>query len=255
MKTAWHEIWGSARGPVRRLAPQTRIACGACAFAACLIAPASTPPGAAAAILCALVWAALCRPPRKVACGAFALGLAVFLPYFIFAPVARLEDPSRGWLGALSAPWGVFLRGMTGMQASIATVTALSASELRQGLVRLPVPGVVVAILLSIIQQAHTLLYETRGIGHAIAVRGGGAGLGSGLRILASLPRVWLPRIIHRAERVAAAMEVRGYCLRDAKALGTVSASPIDGIALALSLLTLAGVIALRLWGGLRCRT
>ncbi len=249
MKTAWHDIWGSARGPVRRLAPQTRIVCGVCAFTACLVAPASTVPGTGAIIVCGVLWVALCRPRLKIVGAAFAFGLVVLLPYFLLAPIIRYQEPSRGWSDALAGPWAVVLHGIATMQVTIATVTTLTASDLRRGLIRLPVPRIMTAVLLQIVQQTYTILYETRRIAAAIAVRGGSVGFRTGLRVVMSLPSVWLPRIIERAERVAAAMEVRGYCRRDLRAMGSVAASRIDAVAVGLSILGLAGVIALRLWG------
>jgi cobalt/nickel transport system ATP-binding protein len=108
--------------------------------------------------------------------------------------------------------WSVFMRGMSSLLVSVATITTLSAGDLREGLMRLPVPGVVSAILLQIVHQTATLAYETRRVASAMAVRGASSGGLTMWRLLSSLPRVWLPRIVRRADRVACAMELRGYC-------------------------------------------
>ena len=218
-------------------------------FSACMVAPATTMLGVGTVVFSAVIWAGLCRPPFKVVRVSLSLGLVLFLPYFVLVPLIRAHSPSSGWLDALAAPWAVFLRGIVGMQVTISTATTLSASDLRRGMIGLPIPDVITAVLLQIVHQTHTLLSETRRISGAIAVRGGSAGLRTGLRLIVSLPRLWLPRIIHRAERVAAAMEMRGYCQHDLRAMGVVSGSCIDAIAVGFSVVALAGAIALRLWG------
>jgi len=249
VRNAWHDLWGSARGPVIRLAPQTRIVCGACVFATCMVAPVATWPGIAAVTSAVVLWEVLVRPPARVVRSTLLFGLALFLPYFLLAPLIRSEASADDWTRALLVPWVVFFRGMTAMQASVSTTTTLSASELRQGLSRLPVPGAVSAVLIQIVHQTACLLYETRRIAAAVAVRGGTAGHRTAIAVLASLPRVWLPRVIDRAERVGLAMELRGYCRREPAATGSVPAAAGDGLATGGALLVLAGAVALRLWG------
>jgi len=124
-----------------------------------------------------------------------------------------------------------------------ATVTTLSASDLRRGLLGLPVPAMVTAILLQIVQQTATLLDESRRVAMAIAVRGASTGGLTAIRLIGSLPRVWLPRVMERAERVAAAMELRGFCSGD---LPTFVLRPIR-MADAATLVLVLGVIGLAL--------
>jgi energy-coupling factor transporter transmembrane protein EcfT len=258
MRRAWQEIWGSARGPARRLAPRTRILCGAGVFTTCLVAPATTWPGVAVITASVALWVALVRPPARVVRAALLLGLVLFLPYFLIVPLALVRsDAGGGWLAALCVAWTVFWRGMTAMQASITTATALSASALRQGLGRLPIPRVLSEVLVQIVHQAAGLVRETDGIASAVAVRGGTTGYRTAIRVLCSIPRVWLPRVVERAERVGAAMELRGYCEREpperkqpGRAEAPAASSPADGLALTAALLLLAGAIALRVWGG-----
>jgi energy-coupling factor transporter transmembrane protein EcfT len=247
MRTSWHDIWGSARGPARALAPQTRIVCGASAFAACMVAPAKSYTGVAAVALVVATWAALVRPPFRVVRSALLLGLVLFLPYFLLVPLIHDGD---GWAGALEVPWTVFFRGVTAMQATVCTAAALSGSALRQGLSRLPVPRVFSTVLVQIVHQTAGLVYETRRVIAAISVRGGTTGLRTAVRVLASLPRVWLPRVVERAERVGAAMELRGYCERDLAEMGVVSSSAADHLAMGLGVAVVAGAVALRIWGG-----
>jgi len=250
MRTSWHDIWGSARGPVMGLAPQTRLLSGATIFAACMVAPAATLQGPLIVIGATVMWLIACRPPLKVVRGALVLGLVLFLPYFLLLPIIPV-DPSPGigrWWHAVAVPWGVLLRGLSGMLVSIGTVASLSASDLREGLLRLPVPRVVSAILLQIVHQAATLFYETRRVASAVAVRGASNARVTGWRVLSSLPRVWLPRIIVRAERVAAAMELRGYCDGDLRSFRQHRMGLADGAALVLAI----GVLGLSVMARIR---
>lgn len=250
MRTAWHDIWGGAHGRVLRLTPRVRIACGGCVFAACLAAPAATPAGSLFITAATGLWLLAVRPPARVAAGALLFGLVLFLPYFLLAPVIRMESAAGGWREAMIPPWTVFIRGIAAMQVTIATLSALTASDLRRGLLGLPVPGVLSAVLVQIVHQAAVLFYETRRIASAIAVRGGTSGVGTAARVLVSLPRVWLPRMLDRVERVAAAMEMRGYAEFDLRTMDGDKGCAADLPALAAAVLILAASVAMRLLGG-----
>jgi energy-coupling factor transporter transmembrane protein EcfT len=250
MRTEWHDIWGGARGRVQLLSPRARIVCGACVFAACLAAPAASPAGVAFILAAVVIWGAFVRPPAEVVRGALIFGLILFLPYFLLAPVIRMEGAGVGWREALLPPWKVFIRGLAGMQVSIATVSSLTASDLRSGLLSLPVPGVVSAVLIQIVHQTAVLFYETRRIASAIAVRGGTSGPGTAVRVMGSLPRVWLPRILDRVERVAAAMEMRGYAGFDLGTMDEDEEHTHDLYALVTAFTLLVSAFALRFLGG-----
>lgn len=252
MRAFWHELWGSGRGPVSRLAPQSRIAGGAIFFAACLAAPAGRGEGIALIAAIAAGWAAGCGMPRKALRSFALLGLAAFLPYFLLAPFllpphTAAAGPERLAAG-LAAPWDAFLHGLAGLFVAAATMTALSISDLRRGLLALPLPRVISAVLIQIVQQTGTLLAETGRIASAVALRGGSGRASAGWRVAASLPRVWMPRIIGRAERVAAAMELRGYAEADLRVLGRGKLRPVDAAAPAAAIVTLVLAAGLR-WG------
>jgi energy-coupling factor transporter transmembrane protein EcfT len=250
MKTSWHDIWGSANGPATALAPQTRIICGASAFAVCMVSPVTNWQGVAAITGVLVLWEALVRPPARVIRSTLLLGLVLFLPYFLLTPLIHKELAEGDWSRALLVSWSVFFRGMTSMQASVSTATALSASDLRQGCSRLPIPRVFRAVLIQIVQQIANLVYETQRVASAIAVRGGTTGYRAGIKVVTSLPRVWLPRVIERAERVGAAMELRGYCERDIEQLGVIANDKMDYLANTLAVITLAAAALLRFGGG-----
>lgn len=238
MRTPWHDMWGCGRGPAVRLAPQSRILAGAILFAACMTAPAGTVPGIILVAATTLGWIAACGMPRRAARSFVFLGLAMFLPFFLLVPLLVK--------GRFAAPWDVFLHGMSGMLVTAATVTALSASDLRRGLLALPVPRVISAVLIQIVHQTAELLAETGRVAAAVAVRGGSGGGKAALRVLASLPRVWLPRIIDRADRVAAAMELRGYAETDLRVLGRAALEAADVAVIIVNLGVLALAAALR---------
>lgn len=238
MRTPWHDMWGCGRGPAGRLAPQSRILAGAILFAACMAAPAGTVPGIILVAATTLGWIAACGMPRRAARSFAFLGLAMFLPFFLLVPLLVK--------GRFAAPWDVFLHGMSGMLVTAATVTALSASDLRRGLLALPVPRVISAVLIQIVHQTAELLAETGRVAAAVAVRAGSGGGKAALRVLASLPRVWLPRIIDRADRVAAAMELRGYAETDLRVLGQAALEAADVAVIIVNLGVLALAAALR---------
>lgn len=250
MKSSWHEIWGSAHGPAKRLSPQARIIGGASVFATCMIAPANRWEGVVTILVTVLAWAILVRPPARVIRSTLLLGLCLFLPYFLLVPLIHDPASAPSWSQALTGPWTVLFRGMTAMQASVHTATSLSASALHQGLSRLPVPKIFSSVLIQIVHQTANLIYETRQITSAIAVRGGTTGYRAGLCVLTSLPRVWLPRVVDRAERVGAAMELRGYCEYRPMSSQNLTSSRRDGLAIALALAVVAGATALRIWSG-----
>jgi energy-coupling factor transporter transmembrane protein EcfT len=217
-----------------------------------MTAPARTVPGAAFIAAVALTWILVCGVPRRAAKSLISLGLAMFLPYFFLAPLlvggrAAIAEASA-WARAFAAPWDVFLHGLAGMVVATATAATLSASDLREGLVSLPVPRVFAAVLIQIVHQASELQFETRRVAAALAVRGATSGGRTALRVLTSLPRIWLPRIIGRADRVAAAMELRGYAETDFRIFGrtAIGAADVASILAVLGALVLAAALRFR---------
>ncbi len=251
MRAAWQTLWGCARGPVSTLAPQTRLLAGILVFAVCMVSPVTSALGAITVAAGTLAWLGACRPPRKVARAGALFGLALFLPYFLLAPLIR-SDPAHGghgWARSLEVPWSLFSRGLSGMLVSLGAVTNLNLSDLREGLLRLPVPRVITAVLLQILHQTATLVDETAQVSAAMAVRGASGGRRTAWRVLSSLPQVWLPRVMLRAENVAAAMELRGFSEAELRPFGRVPLRARDGLALLFAAGLLALAAALR-WGG-----
>ena len=213
MRKSWHGLWGCARGPATRLTPQTRILTGLLLFAVCMSAPVTGLAGLACITGGTAAWLLLCRSPLGTIGRAVLLGLSFLLPAFLLTPLIRNAPVGAGWNWerSVAVPWSMLIRGLSGMLVTLGAVTALSASDLREGMMHLPIPRHISAILLQIIHQAGTLVDETRQVASAMAIRGASGAGRAAWRVLASLPQVWIPRVVVRAEEVAAAMEIRGY--------------------------------------------
>ncbi len=246
MRVALHELWGCGRGPVSQLAPQVRIVVGAAAFGACMLAPIPSRAGFALLVATVVLWLAGGRVPLRIIGSTVLLGCVVLAPYLLLTPLIGNHGGVQDWTTGLRVPIGIFVHGLAGMLISVGTVTSLSASDLREGLLRLPVPPMVAAIVLQIVHQTAALGYETRRIASAMSVRGASGAGTAGFRVLASLPQVWLPRVLIRAERVGAAMELRGYCEQDLPSFGVATIGGRDLLALLLALTALALSVSLR---------
>ncbi len=256
MRALWHDSWGSGRGPAIRLAPEARIAVGAALFAASLAAPAGAGRGIALIAFVATGWTAACGMPMRAVKSFALLGAAMFLPYFLLVPLlASAGTPGSfgqgSFLSALAAPWDVVLHGFAGLFVTAATVTSLSASDFRRGVLGLPLPRLVTGVVVQIVHQTGSLLAETGRVAAAVAVRAGSGGAGTVFRMLGSLPRVWLPRVIDRADRVAAAMELRGYAETDLRVMGRSPIGAADVVAIGAALGPLVLAAGLR-WGWFR---
>jgi energy-coupling factor transporter transmembrane protein EcfT len=253
-RTIRFDLWGCGRGPAARLAPQARILVGFALFTACLTAPAGTAPGIALSAATAAGWVVVCGLPGRAAKSFLLLGLAMFLPYFLLAPLLLHRPwPPASWAAAaraLAGPWDVFWHGLAGLLVAAATLSTLSQTDLGRGLAALPVPRVMSSVIVQVVRQTSELAAETGRVAGALAVRGGSGGARTAWRMLTSLPRVWLPRIIGRADRVAAAMELRGYAEADLRVLGRarIGAADVAALVAATALWCLAA--ALR-WGAI----
>jgi hypothetical protein len=231
MRLSWFDIWGSATGPVKRLAPQARILAGAGMFAACLVPRPSTVVGSLLLVGTVIVWLLLCRPPARLLGTASIFSFALFSPVFLIAPLAPA--------------WTVLARGVATMLVSVATIVTLGITDLDDGLASLPVPRPVTALVTQIVHQTGMLIGETRRIVQTMAVRGGVGNSRAGLGLLGALPRVWLPRIVLRADRVAAVMELRGFGPETA-AVRRIPMSKGDIFSVLLAALWLGLTLALR---------
>lgn len=145
-------------------------------------------------------------------------GCSLFLPVFLLSPwleggdvVIELTSSIAVSSEGLIIPARIVLRGLACLLIGVGLAAATDLSSLAVGLARVPLlPNIVVVMTVQTLRWSAVLLEESRGITRAIILRGGGGWRG-GVQLVRSLPLVWLPRVIARAERVTAAMEVRGY--------------------------------------------
>lgn len=254
MRTPWPELWGCARGPITRLTPLARLIASGATFAACMVAPTSSAGGVLLIALATTGWLLACRPPLALVRGAVTLTLLLWLPVALVLPLlppgtARLagHDPLDLGLGL----GRMLLRGLGALLIATGAVASLPPSRLREALLSLPLPRLVVAILLQIVQHTGALLAETQRVRAALAVRGALGGARRGWRLLRSLPQVWLPRVVVRADRIADAMELRSYgSTAPQPAQSTpLAARDVAALILALGLLVVATALRVRAWG------
>lgn len=204
---------GSSHGMICRLEPHVRMIFALILAICCILVPACSVKGVSAILLSVGLWIILCRPLMKFLKLWIATGVLLYLPYFLLLPLIDTGDPmsADGAITAISVPSLIFLRGMSCLLLSLSTVSTLRPDELREGIIVLPLPRLAVIILVQIMHQADNLMSETMQIASAITVRGAVSGFGALWRLACALPTVWLPRIMDRSERVAIAMEIRGY--------------------------------------------
>jgi energy-coupling factor transporter transmembrane protein EcfT len=209
MKFSFNHIFGAATGPAIQFAPQARLAAGLLIFPVCIIAKVDTPAGIAISLITLTTWILFCRPPARLVLKIATFGLAMFLPFFLLTPF--LPNSGNTYGRSMLIPWRIFFRGMMTLMTAVVTLSTLRFSELRTGLHRLPIPNIVAHIVLQIIHQTLFMYQESVSIANALKLRGATSGLRIGIQMILMLPQVWLPRVIHRAERIAMAMDIRGY--------------------------------------------
>ena len=251
MNRSSFQVWGESRGAVLRLSPFARVLSGATLFISCMVFDVTRIPGLAAALLAVFLWIWTCRPPSSLVRSLFFFGVVMFVPYLFLVPYLYFSSsPQAGsWSLAARAPLSLFLKGMFGLLISVTTASSVSVSDLRQALKQMHVPEFVSMILLQIIQQTSSLLIETRRVSEALALRTASSGIVTAARVLSSLPKVWLPRIINRAERVADVMDLRGFCDTSILEDEAASVSRLDIAALVFSLFYLSIAIFTRCKG------
>jgi len=228
---------------VMHLAPEARLVVACALLFASLASPVATGAGSALSGAICGAWILSCRPPWRVLRSALLLGMTLFLPFFLLTPWLEAGASS---LGRATVPWTILVRGSSCLVVSLTAASTLAASDLREALLRLPAPAMVTMIMTQIVHQVPLLIDETRRIAAAMVVR---AATGRGVpswRVARALPLVWLPRVLERSERVAAAMTLRGYCESSGDLRQSRRLDPRDCAAVALAILVLASAVVLR---------
>ncbi|OGV68607.1 MAG: hypothetical protein A2283_12630 [Lentisphaerae bacterium RIFOXYA12_FULL_48_11] len=239
------DFWGSGNVRMRRLAPSTRIACGAVIFASCLISPMHKPLDVFFIGGAIIGWVLLCGVPWKSIAGLSLYASLLFLPLFLLIPwMVTHPSTNNHWFAAARVPLGIGIRGTACIFICASTIAILDLAEFDMGLRNLPIPRAITMLISQIVHQTAMLTNESRRISFAVKVRGLPSGYMARLRILPALPTIWLLRIMNRAERIAAAMELRGFEITPQASCE--SSSCRDVFAIATAILLLGTVIAIR---------
>jgi energy-coupling factor transporter transmembrane protein EcfT len=205
---------GSGRGPLTRVDPAVRLLFGAGMLAACVAAPGGSVAGSALVTAAALGTGAATGLPGRRAARILGLGLLFYVPFLLVLMLPALLGGRAGAGGMASAATtmgAITLKGLASLLVTLSVASTLRPDQLHEALSRLPLPAGVRLLLIQIGHQTGLLFEETLRLRQVLAVRGAGSGLASSLRLVGGLPAVWLARVAHRADRVAAAMELRGY--------------------------------------------
>jgi energy-coupling factor transporter transmembrane protein EcfT len=248
-------LLGSGAGPLSAARPSVRLACGALAVGAIVLSPGALGPGALFTATVALAVVLAAGPSQGVVLRALQFGALLYLPLVLVLLIPLLWE-AAGSAGVLRASristmlvlaLTIALKGGATLLAALSTLTTIRRAELHMAVAGLPLPRTVRLLLLQIAHQTGTLFGETVQIRRAIAVRAPARrGTGASLQLLLALPGAWLERVAGRAERVAMALELRGYHLHGGKPLPAQPARRCaDAVAVAGGLAALAGALAL----------
>lgn len=210
--TSFTEAWGGGSGRVQALVPSARLVCGACALASCAVVPLNKSFGVAL-FLCVLVaWTIFCGLPLQRLAGLLRFSVFLFMPLFLLVPFSWVQRGGDVFSKVLCVTLVIGLRGTACIVVCAATMSSVELAEFGQGLAGLRLPRVVTALVVQIAHQTALLADEVQRLVSALRVRGvASASMVARLRCLFALPVIWLLRMLQRAERVSAAMEMRGF--------------------------------------------
>ena len=196
------------------VAPHAKLLAAFLLALACLIAPATSPGFLLIVIVTAMHIAAsgISRTQIRPLASMYLLGYIPFVGVILLARQFLPEisdDGSR--TDVTTFVWNVLLRGGAIMGIAASSVAAMTPSEFEEGLHRLVHVQLLTLLIMQILQQTGVLLAETRRASDAIALRSSSGGKYGMLLLARNIPNIWLPRMLHKAERVASAMEVRQF--------------------------------------------
>jgi cobalt/nickel transport system permease protein len=146
----------------------------------------------------------------------------------------------------LWAAWNIVVKGTIGVAASIVLASTTPIPQLLDGMERLRVPRVMVAITAFMLRYGDVIGDEVRRMSIARQSRAGSTGRLGQVRVLASTAGALFVRSYERGERVYLAMESRGYT--GTMPVRSVAASTRSWV-LCLLWPVAAAVVALVAWG------
>lgn len=214
-----------------RIRPALRLIGGVLSLAGVLFIDAGSMAGMFGMIIMVLATIVLNGvPPSRIV-------LLVLVGGLMYVPVILFSPPS------------VALKGFSSMSVVLAAVSGLTAADLHVVVIRLPVPALARLLMMQVLHQGEVLRRETYRVHQAVSVRGGIRGFRDTWLFVRAIPMSWMPRMIFRAERVALAMDVRGYgdALPPAPPHRRISAH--EGVYLFAYLVLAVGAITLSRYG------
>jgi cobalt/nickel transport system permease protein len=202
-------------GPLHRVAPHAKLAATVCFVFAVVATPRDQfwAFGAHAALVVTV--ATVARIPPAF----LARRLTIEVPFLLFAALLPIvgRGPRVDVFGAglsragLWSAWNIVAKGTLGVAASIVLAATTSVPQVLNGLERLRVPRVMVAITAFMIRYVDVIAGDVRRMAIARASRGAPAGWLRQSRALAATAGTLFVRSYERGERVYLAMEARGY--------------------------------------------
>jgi energy-coupling factor transporter transmembrane protein EcfT len=177
-------------------------------FMACMVSDARTQAGLLAVSLTVLAWLAVTAAPVGLVGRLLLLGTVMLAPVFLLTPFVTAPDENAS---GMAVTLSVFAKGMSTMLVATVTASTLTLPEIHEGLSTLPLPRLLTAIIVQIFMQAGTLGRETSRMAEAISLRRASAGFIGGIVTMKGVSSLWLLRMLQKVERVAAAMELRGF--------------------------------------------
>ena len=202
-------------GPLHRLPAQCKLA----ATVLFVFAVVATPREQFWAFGVHAVLVVLAAGIGRVPLRSVARRLVIEVPFLLFAVLLPIvgREPRVDFLGmslseaGLWAAWNIIVKGAIGVAASIVLASTTTIPQILDGLERLRVPRVMVAITGFMIRYGDVLGDEVRRMSIARQSRGGRGGRLGQVRALASTAGALFVRSYERGERVYLAMESRGY--------------------------------------------
>ena len=229
-------LWGVSAG-LASLAPPTRLALGG----GLLVGLFGMAPASIEAVIwigsTLVLWVLLLRTPIRLVLGIVLAAVLLGSPVFALAAIVGAA-PGGGVSNGLVHALEILFKGGAITLVALTTLSSLDPAALQDGLRRLWFPPMLAGLITQILVQTGRLFEETESMVRAARLRIASSGPAMVWLLAKGIPRMWLPRVLGRAERVALAMTIRGFDgrvgLGDAKPMGSM-----DRCALATTLLWL----------------
>ncbi len=177
-------------------------------WAGVLLAEPETLPGLTYVSVVAGAWLVATRVGKAGLILLLSTLVGTLVPIGLLVLAAHWTD-STDMASLTRVPWRIATRSSAVVALGISVSAAIGPHRILEALSVLPLPAMVRHLLLQILLQAGTMLHETRRMTEAIQVRA--RGRWGTWRLILNVPGIWLPRVLDRSERVAMAMEVRGF--------------------------------------------